>query len=411
MTDTLSHNHHYVPRWYQKRFLPAGQSTLYYLDLHPQQILKGTVRYTKRALRRWSPARCFCLEDLYLMRFGRETTDAMERFLFGKVDKMGAMAVEFFREYDDYKEGIHEAFQALVAYIGAQRFRTPRGLDWIKARIGSTDHTRTLLAMNSLFQAYSAMWMEGIWEIVHARNSQVKFIISDNPVTFFNRLIFPGEAPYPGGDDFPKVGTRTIFPLSMESCLIITHLQLVRNLRHKPLIMRENARMFGHTMFNLTEIQFGRELDETEVLRINRILKLHATKYIASGSEEMLHPEKTLQGAEWTKLDDDWFLLPNPWKVGFTTGIMMGYEGGGGFGVDEYGRNPYNPTREMKHRQGREFQTFHAGRNEWAKKRVGRSIARVVDRMRENTVADSMMLDYLRREGLLSPETETEELA
>lgn len=227
----LSHNHHYVPRWYQKRFLPQGQSELFYLDLRPERVTQGKVQYTRKALRRWDPARCFCVEDLYLMRFGKQTTDAMERLLFGRVDKDGARAVDFFRDYDDYREGIHEAFQALVAYIGAQRFRTPRGLDWIKARIESADHTQTLLVMNRIFQAYGAMWMEGIWEIVHARNSSVKFIISDNPVTFFNRLIFPGETPYPGGDDFPKVGTRTIFPLSRESCLVITHLQLVRNLR------------------------------------------------------------------------------------------------------------------------------------------------------------------------------------
>jgi hypothetical protein len=164
--------------------------------------------------------------------------------------------------------------------------------------------------------------MEGIWEIVHARTSAVKFIISDNPVTFFNRLIFPGEAPYPGGDDFPKVGTRTIFPLSIESCLIITHLQLVRNFRHKPLAMRENARMFGRTLFNLTAIQFGRELEENEVLRINHILKLHATRFIASASEEMLYPERILGRTEWAKLDDDWFLLPNPRKVGFTASLQ-----------------------------------------------------------------------------------------
>lgn len=404
--DALSHNHHYVPRWYQKRFLPPGQSDLFYLDLHPERVTNGRIRYTKKALRRWNPARCFCVQDLYLMRFGKHTTDAMERLLFGKVDKDGAMAVDFFRGYDDYREGVHEAFQALVAYIGAQRLRTPLGLDWIKARIGSPDHTQTLMVMNRLFQAYSAMWMEGIWEIVHARNSAVKFIISDNPVAFFNRLIFPGEAPYPGGDDFPKVGTRTIFPLSMESCLIITHLQLVRNLRHKPLALRENARMFGRTLFNLTEIQFGRELEEKDVLRINHILKLHATKFIASSIEEMLYPERMLGRIEWAKLDDDWFLLPNPWKVSFTTGIMMGIEGGGGFGVDEYGRDPYNPTPEIRCRQDREFQTFHGGRHEWAKKRFGKSLARVVDLMRENSVADGMMYDYLRREGLLPPETE-----
>ena len=37
------------------------------------------------------------------------------------------------------------------------------------------------MAMSSLFQAYDTMWVEGIWEIAHARKSVTKFIISDDP--------------------------------------------------------------------------------------------------------------------------------------------------------------------------------------------------------------------------------------
>lgn len=106
------------------------------------------------------------------------------------------------------------------------------------------DQTQTLLAMSGLFERYGTMWMEGLWEIVRANSAQ-KFIISDDPVTFFNRRIFPGEASYPGGEDFPRVGTRTIFPLSMDSCLFITHLQLARNPWNNPLETRENARTCG----------------------------------------------------------------------------------------------------------------------------------------------------------------------
>jgi hypothetical protein len=56
---------------------------------------------------------------------------------------------------------------------------------------------------------------------------------------------------------------------------------------------------------NLTQIQFGRELDESEVLKINLILKKSAKKFIASGEEELLYPEKHID-IHWTKLDDDW---------------------------------------------------------------------------------------------------------
>ena len=47
-----------------------------------------------------------------------------------------------------------------------------------------------------------------------------------------------------------------------------------------------------------------------------------ATKYIAAADEESLYPERRVGNIHWTNLDSDWFLLPNPWKVGFTTGII-----------------------------------------------------------------------------------------
>jgi Protein of unknown function (DUF4238) len=243
-----SHLHHYVPRWYQKRFLPAGQRKLYYLDLKPDIVVNENFRYQKKALRFWEPARCFSATDLYSLRFGDETTDVLEKRLFGVVDKRGAAAAEFFRHYEDLKDGTHEAYQGILAYLGAQRFRTPHGLDWLAKHMGLRDKNMALIAMHRLFQQYGTMWMEGVWEIVHARQSATKFIISDVPVTFFNRNIVPGGYAYPGIDDFPMIGTRTIFPLSADSCLIITHLQLVRNPWNNPTERRVNARTFQRTM-------------------------------------------------------------------------------------------------------------------------------------------------------------------
>jgi hypothetical protein len=248
------------------------------------------------------------------------------------------------------------------------------------------------------------MWMEGIWEIVHARQSVAKFIVSDEPVTFFNRAIFPGEAPYPGGDDFPKIGTRTLFPLSMDACLIITHLQLVRNPWSRPLAIRENARTFGRTMFNITDIQFGRELSDTEVLRINYIMKQHAAKYIAAANREALYPEIQIGAVNWSRLDDDWFLLPNPWKVGFTSGFALGFGDGRTFAMDEYGRRPGHPRYEDKKRQDEEFHTFHSAQQEWAKRRLRKPLSRVVDQLGEDSESNNLMQRYLFGEGLLARE-------
>ena len=332
------------------------------------------------------------------MRFGAESTDVLEKKLFGVVDQKGASAAAFFANYDNFKEGTHGAYQDLVYYLGAQRFRTPQGLDWLAKHMNLAGKNAMLLAMQQLFQQYGTMWAEGIWEIVHARHSSTKFIISDVPVTFFNRSIIPGGYPYPGIDDFPMVGTRTIFPLSAESCLLITHLQLARNPWNDPKERRVNARAFQMTLANLTDLQFGRELEEDEVIRINLILKRWAKRYVASANQEFLYPERRIEDIHWTRLDHDWFLLPNLWKVGFTTGIMVGYEKGRSWAMDEYGRTPANVRYEDAVRRNFERERNEKSKKEWAKRRIGKSLARVVDQMRENTVADRMMSRFLESE-------------
>jgi hypothetical protein len=243
------------------------------------------------------------------------------------------------------------------------------------------------------------MLMEGIWEIVHAKNSPSKFIISDNPVTLFNRKLYPSEQrDHPSADAFPRVGTRTIFPLSSESCLIVTHLELARNPRTDALKLRENARVFGTTVARMTEVQHSRELEENEVLRINCILKQCAEKYIGAEKKIDLYPEKLLGRIDWAKLDDDWFLYPNLWKVPFTTGVMWGGNGWS-HSIDEYGRTPRNANFKDPKRRASEHQTFENAKREWAKKRAGKSIAKKWDK-REDSIDDKMMHEYLRGEGL-----------
>ena len=54
--------------------------------------------------------------------------------------------------------------------------------------------------------------------------------MTDNPVTFYCKVLFRDEWTYPNDPSLKQIGTRPIFPLGLDSCLIITHLQLVRNL-------------------------------------------------------------------------------------------------------------------------------------------------------------------------------------
>jgi len=93
--------------------------------------------------------------------------------------------------------------------------------------------------------------------------------------------------------------------------------------------------------------QFGREIEEDEVLRINLILKMKASRYVAAGKKEWLYPEKHMKRTGWAVLDNDWFLFPNLWKVPFTKAISMGYMDGSSWAADEYGRHPGHPSSKM----------------------------------------------------------------
>ena len=408
-----SHAHHYVPQWYQRRFMLPGQSEFFLLDLHPAVTVHHGVSHKHRDSFRSVPKRCFFEDDLYTLAFDRGTSDEMERWFFGKIDSMGHAAVSHVADFQGVTESVTrgaektgmDAFRDLPAYMGAQRFRVPRGLDEIKTRAAWQDDrqkNKVLTALASVFQSYTTMWMEGVWEIVRARQSATKFIVTDDPVTLYCKLVFTSEWRYPNDVNLKQIGSRTIFALGLDSCLIITHLQLVRNPWSTPTEFRENARSYDQTMMPLGSIQFGRELEESEVLRINHILKTRATRYIAAAKEEWLYPERDFPTTEWKNLDDDWFLLPNPWKVQFTTGLAAGGKNWA-WARDEYGLPPGDPRYQDKKRREREWQTRERAQREWAKKRLGKSLAHI-DKFWHDDVEDEIMKDYLRGEGLFPPE-------
>ena len=178
---------------------------------------------------------------------------------------------------------------------------------------------------------------------------------------------------------------------------MITHLQLARDPRVIfPTEHRANARFYDGTIKHIGDIQFGRELEEDEVLRINYILKRRATRYIAAANEEWLYPERCVSTTDWKKLDDDWFLLPNLWHVNFTTQIVMGYRKAPPFVMDEYGRKPWNHGYRNPRQREREWQTFEAGKREWARKRVGKSRA-CNDERSGKDVTDNMIDEFLAK--------------
>jgi hypothetical protein len=71
MASEYRHNH-YVPVWYQKRFLPPGQADreLQYLGFQPGFFIDGRgVRHEKRSVRRQGFRFCFAQDDFYTVNF------------------------------------------------------------------------------------------------------------------------------------------------------------------------------------------------------------------------------------------------------------------------------------------------------------------------------------------------------
>jgi hypothetical protein len=217
----FKHNH-YVPEWYQKRFMLPGQGTYWYLDLKPEQMERNGHKFTRRALLPWGPVSCFAEHDLYTTKWGAEEKVDIERFFFGRVDTEGKSAVEFFSDFqfDDPRQG--PAFQGLMNYMSVQKLRTPKGLGWLSNLPEGKEPNLRLLLLQKIQNIYCATWAECVWLIADAAKSPTKFIISDHPVTVYNRACFPGSEWCRGFNDpdIRMVATHTYFPLSIETILI-----------------------------------------------------------------------------------------------------------------------------------------------------------------------------------------------
>jgi hypothetical protein len=377
---------HYVPVWYQARFLPTvGERKFCYLDLNPEQFRdpRGITR-TKTALHRWGAVSCFKETDLYTVKYGRYESTEIEQFFFGKVDEEGRKAVEFFSRYqsfDDFREDVNpeRLFHSLLSYMSIQKFRTPKGLRYLAVFARALDKNRLLIEMQRLHNLHCAIWTECVWALVSADETRTKFIISDHPVTVNNREIFPDIAysRQQTDPDFRMNGTHTYFPLSPTRLLILTNLSWARNPYGNAQKPRPNPRLFRTAMFNFTDIQTGRQLEEIEVKQINYITKRRALRYVAAAQENWLYPEDDLPTTHWRKLDDRYLFMPDPRDLHLGGEIMIGYGDGRSAAFDEYGRRPWQADYKKSDQGGEEERTLYGFQGEFARlfgpKRRGQS--------------------------------------
>jgi len=330
-------NNHYVPQWYQEGFFEIGRNTLAYIDMKPpQRILDGGRVITERALFDAPPSRAFQQRDLYSTFFGTSVNDEIERHLFGDIDARGSKAVRAFAEAD--VGGWHHHFQTLSEYIDIQKIRTPKGLDWLKAQYPMFTQNELMFEMQGIRMMHCTIWTEGVREIVSAEDANVKFLVSDHPITIYNYAATPEAqaCAYPNDPTIALKASQTIFPLTRNFCLILTNLEYARDPSTSPLDKRTFARNYRQSMVRTDAFIRTRKLSSQEVARINYVLKARARRYIAAGRKEWLYPEKSVS-EPWRELRKA--LLPPEDELWHFGGEMFAkFEDGHVHYQDEFGR-------------------------------------------------------------------------
>lgn len=336
--EDITRDNHYVPIWHQKGFVSSGKAKLHYLNMSPDEIHlpDGRIKHHRNLFESY-PSQCFYQTDLYSTFFGAQVNDEIERKLFGDIDTGGSKAVRAF--LGDDIAAWHENFQNLFIYLDAQKFRTPKGLEWINSRYPSLDQNALMMEMQGVRAINCTLWSEGVREIVSARQAGVKFILTDHPVTIYNYACPSSHSrcAYPNDPSITLKASQTIFPLDQDQCLILTNLEYAQKPDlADPLEKRTHARQVRQSLVRTDKFIKTRELGDAEVIAINHVLKSRAKRFIAAGNRDWLWPEKALEGT-WQDIRQ--MLLPPKdelWSFGGETYVR--YKDGSVDYQDAYGR-------------------------------------------------------------------------
>ena len=336
-TTETSINHHYVPIWYQSRFLASGETKLAILNLFPKKWPKpdGTFVIGPSVHHR-APSGWFSSPHLYDITSSGLPSDFVEKMWFGDIDTYGARALVALSE-DDFNKW-HEHHRQFFDHLGAQKLRTPRGLAFLKAISKNTDQDALMQNLLGLTDMFTTMWVEGKMEIFETESPESRFVFTDSPVTFFNRHFSPMESRRGQDPPFSWKGTQTLYPLDPHRLLVFTHLEGTKILtREVARQHRTNARFQKNTIARTDSCIRGRKLSREQVIQVNYVLKMAAYTYVAAQHPDDLYPEKQAPLVAWK--DTASGLIPQ--FESHPGGRIFMSSGDGGFITqDEHGRTP-----------------------------------------------------------------------
>jgi len=335
---SVTRNNHYVPQWYQEGFFEPGRSSIAYVDMTPDRrvLPDGRVIVQNSAWDDTSTSRAFRQKDLYSTFFGTSVNDEIERRLFGNIDGRGSKAVRAFIGTDEREW--HQHFQTFFEFLDIQKIRTPKGLDWLKARYPALSQNELMFEMQGIRMLHCTIWVGGVREIVSAEDSDVKFITSDHPVTIYNHAVPPtdGACAYPLDPGIALRGSQTIYPMDRDHCLILTNLEYAKDPSIGPLEKRTFARNYRQSLTRIDAFIRTRKLNAQEVAQINLIVKKRARRFIGGGRKEWLYPDKTVT-QPWSELRKT-LLPPKDGMFHFGGEMFVKYESGDVHYQDEFGR-------------------------------------------------------------------------
>lgn len=333
---TKTRDNHFVPQWYQKGFMDEGGEQLCHLKRRNIELPDGSNKtvFSKK----WqTPAQRFYAKDLYSTFFGEEVNDEIEQKLFGPIDDNGSKAIRAFLTND--QSLWHHSFEDLFVYLDAQKLRTPKGLDWIASKYPMLNQHQLMIEMQALRSMHYTIWSEGVRELVSAEDSDIKFIVSDHPVTVYNYACSPDSelCHYPNDPDISLNGSQTIFPLDKNRCLILTNLDYAKDPREtNPIKQRINATRTRRSMVKTIEFIHSRKLSAADVTKINHVIKSRSQSSIAAGKEAWLYPEKNLT-CEWSEIKEV-LAPPSDELYKFGGELYARFEDGSVYYQDAYGR-------------------------------------------------------------------------
>src|SRR5260370_34172954 len=151
-----------------------------------------------------------------------------------------------------------------------------------------------MLEMQRIRIMHCTIWAEEVREIISAENADVKFIISDHPVTIYNHAVLPDAltCAYPHDPAIALKASQTIFPLTRDFCLILTNLEYAQDPSTSPLDKRTFARNYRSSMARTDAFIRTRKLSSQEVARVNYIIKRRADRFIAAARNDRFYPAR-----------------------------------------------------------------------------------------------------------------------